>query len=63
MNTEKRFYVTFTAQVDNEYKQMPVGKPFKSFDTAQQFAESAMDAWNRVSSVFQYVNYSVSFKE
>ena len=33
MKTEnKAFYVTFTAMVDNEYKEMKVGKPFKSFD-------------------------------
>jgi hypothetical protein len=62
MNTEKKFYVTFTAQVDTQYKSMPVGKPFKSFDTAQQFAESASEAWNRISSDFKYVNYSIAFK-
>ena len=62
MKTEnKAFYVTFTAMVDNEYKEMKVGKPFKSFDNAQQFAESASEAWNKVSNAFKYVNYTVSF--
>jgi len=62
MNTEKKFYVTFTAQIDNEYKEMPVGKPFRTFDIAQVFAESATEAYNRISSVCKYVNYSIAFK-
>lgn len=63
MNTEnKSFYVTFTAMVDGEYKEMKVSKPFRKFDTAVQFAESATDAWNRVSGAFKYVNFSVSFQ-
>lgn len=62
MDTKKYFYVTFMAQVDNELKEVKVGKPFRQFDTAVQFAESATKAWENSLS-FKYVNYSVSFRE
>ena len=61
MNTNKFFYVTFTAKVDNEYHQVTVGKPFKRFDTAKQFGESAMEASKNAFS-FEYVNFTVAFK-
>lgn len=61
MNSEnKMFYVTFTAKVENEYHEVKVGKPFKKFDTAVQFGESAMEASKNAFS-FEYVNFMVSF--
>lgn len=59
----KKFYVTFTATLDGETKEMPVGKPFNRFDTAVAFADAAVEAWNRVSNTFKYSTYTVSFKE
>ena len=61
MNSEKMYYVTFTAKVGNEYKEVSVGKGFRKFDTAKQFGESAMKAWKNYS-LFQYTGFVVSFK-
>jgi hypothetical protein len=60
-NENKKFYVTFTAQVDGEYKKVPVGRGFRNFDLAESFADSAMKAWEK-SSLFQYTGYTVSFR-
>lgn len=60
MNTNKMFYVTFTAKVDNNFKKVKVGRGFRRFDTAKQFGESAMAASKNAFS-YEYVNFTVSF--
>lgn len=59
-NENKAFYVTFTALVDNQYKEVSVAKPFRKFDMAEAFADACMTAWNNTS-LFKYTGYTVSF--